>query len=290
MTRVSTAVVITLVAIAAPTGAAQRLSFDTVSIRPNTTPVVVADDQEISISPGGTLRVVNMPLSFLITFAYPIQGFQLDGGPAWVASDRFDIVGRPGQELPPRTPGGPDPVRLMIQALLEDRFKLALRKDTRQMPIYELILATRDGTPGPQLRPAQADCAALEAAIAGGTPPPPPPSTGPGCRTGGRMGRLTFGGQPLTAFASLLSRLTQRVVVDRTGLPGNWEFELTFSSDPSQLPLPPGATPPPAAPEADPNGPSIFTALEEQLGLKLQPTRGPVEVYVIDRAERPTAD
>jgi uncharacterized protein (TIGR03435 family) len=76
--------------------------------------------------------------------------------------------------------------------------------------------------------------------------------------------------------------------VDRTGLPGNWELELTFSSDPSQLGLPPSVPAPPLPPNADPNGPSLFTALEEQLGLKLQPTRGPVEVYVIDRVERPT--
>jgi uncharacterized protein (TIGR03435 family) len=288
MSRLSTAVAIALVVIAAPRGAAQQPTFEAASIRPNTTPVVVADDQEISISPGGSLRVVNMPLRFLITFAYQMQGFQLDGGPDWVASDRFDIIGRAGQALPPRRPGGPDPIRLMLQALLEDRFKLALRKETRQMPIYELVLARRDGKPAPQLRPAQADCAALEAALAAGTPPPPPPPTGPGCGSGGRLGGLRFGGQPLTAFAALLSRLVQRVVVDRTGLPGNWELELTFSSDPSQLSLPPGVPPPPAAPNADPNGPSLFTALEEQLGLKLQPARGPVEVHVIDRVDRPT--
>jgi uncharacterized protein (TIGR03435 family) len=176
----------------------------------------------------------------------------------------------------------------MLQALLVDRFKLALRTETRQMPIYELVVASRDGKPAPQLRPAQADCAALEAALATGTPPPPPPPTGPGCGSGGRLGGLRFGGQPLTAFAGLLSRLVQRVVVDRTGLPGNWELELTFSSDPSQLGLPPSVPAPPLPPNADPNGPSLFTALEEQLGLKLQPTRGPVEVYVIDRVERPT--
>ena len=85
----------------------------------------------------------------------------------------------------------------------------------------------------------------------------------------------------------MLSRLVGRAVVDRTSLPGNWELELAFSSDPSQLGLPSGIAPPPA-PNADPHGPSLFTALEEQLGLKLQPARGPVEVYVIDRAERPT--
>ena len=90
MTRLSTAVAIALVVIAAARGAAQRLSFETASIRPSTT----ADDWEMSISPGGNLRVVNIPLRALITFAYGLQNFQLDGGPDWVASSQFDIIGR----------------------------------------------------------------------------------------------------------------------------------------------------------------------------------------------------
>ncbi len=100
------------------------------------------------------------------------------------------------------------------------------------------------------------------------------------------FGRIRFGGNPLAAFANALSPLTQRVVVDRTGLAGNWEFDLTFTPDQTQLPA--GAPPGAQLPSIDPTGPSLFTALEEQLGLKLQATRGPVEVLVIDRVEQPT--
>ena len=102
------------------------------------------------------------------------------------------------------------------------------------------------------------------------------------------FGRIRFGGNPLAVFANALSPLAQRVVVDRTDLAGNWEFELTFTPDQTQLP--PGAPPGVQLPNVDPNGASLFTALEEQLGLKLQATRGPVEVLVIDRVEQPTGN
>ena len=105
-----------------------------------------------------------------------------------------------------------------------------------------------------------------------------------------RLGRIGFGGQPLGTLADALSRLAQRVVVDRTGLSGNWDFELTFAPDPSALQLPPGSPLPPPAPDADANGPSLFTALEDQLGLKLQPARGPVEMLIVDHVERPSAN
>jgi uncharacterized protein (TIGR03435 family) len=101
------------------------------------------------------------------------------------------------------------------------------------------------------------------------------------------IGRIRFGGFPLSSFANTLSQPMQRVVVDRTGLAGNWEFELTFAPD--QSTLPPGPPPPGAqVPNVDPNAPSLVTAIEEQLGLRLRPARGPVEVLVIERVERPT--
>ncbi len=117
--------------------------------------------------------------------------------------------------------------------------------------------------------------------------PPTPPGPG-GCGTTIRFGQIRFGGLPLADFGKALSRLTGRVVVDRTGLPGNWEFELTFAPDPTELQLPPGMPPPPPPAAADPNAPSLFTALQEQLGLRLQPARGPVEVLVVDHVEAAT--
>jgi uncharacterized protein (TIGR03435 family) len=95
-------------------------------------------------------------------------------------------------------------------------------------------------------------------------------------------GKIRFGGLSLSQFANGLAGLVGPVVVDRTGLNGNWEFELTFAPEPPRGPLPPRAE----TPAADPGAPSIFTALQEQLGLKIQPTKGPVEVLVIDSIER----
>jgi uncharacterized protein (TIGR03435 family) len=271
----------------APQGAQEpALAFEVASVRRNTTGV---NEQYIRRDQGGNVTVVNMPLRALITFAYQIQSFQLEGGPDWIASDRFDIVAKPGREMPITSPFEPgrDPLRLMLQTLLADRFGLAVHKETKDLPIFELVMARRDGQPGPALRPAAADCAALMAAAqaaarAGG--PPPAPADRRSCGISMSMGRIVFGGNPLTAFANTLAPLAQRVVVDRTGLAGNWDFEMTFAPELRDMPFGP---PPPGAqlPDVDPNLPSLFTALEEQLGLKLQATRGPVEVLVIDRVE-----
>jgi uncharacterized protein (TIGR03435 family) len=180
---------------------------------------------------------------------------------------------------------------LMLQSLLAERFKLATHKDTRELPIYSLEVARSDGRLGPQLRPATVDCEAMIAAArARGGPPPAPPAPGerPICGIRINPGRLSGGGFPLSQFAATLSQFVQRIVVDRTGLSGNFDVDLTWTPD--QLPQggpPPGAPP---LPPADPNGPSIYTAVQEQLGLKLESAKGPVDVLVIDRAESPTPD
>jgi uncharacterized protein (TIGR03435 family) len=263
------------------------LAFEAASVRPNPTPVLDPEDSSISPDPRGTLRVVNFPLRLLILFAYQIQNFQL-AAPDWIASAKFDIQARAGRELPPPRAGSPSPMQMMLRTLLADRFKLVVHTETRQLPIYELVLARPDGARGPQLRPATEDCAARLAALQAGTPVGPMAPPGPGgCGVSIRLGRIRFGGSPLATFADTLSRLAQRVVVDRTGLAGNWDFELTFTPDPAALQLPPGMPLPPVAPDVDANAPSLFTALEEQLGLKLRPATGPVEVLVIDRVEPP---
>jgi bla regulator protein BlaR1 len=266
----------------APSGGAQQppLAFETASVKPNK-----SGDEEryFRLDPGGGLTVVNMQLRDLTTFAYQIQNFQLEGGPDWIASDRFDIVARPEREVP--STGGPDPRRMMLRTLLADRFKLVMHKETKELPIFELVLARQDGKLGPQLRPAAVDCAARAAAARAGTPPPAssgPP--GPGsCGSTINPARVRGGGVTLATLASLLEGLARRLVIDRTGLAGNWDFEANYTPDRSQLP--PGVELPSSI---DPNGPSLFTALEEQLGLKLRPARGPVEVLVIDSVQQPT--
>ena len=267
----------------APPDSAQQppLAFETSSVKPNN---YGAEERYIRIDPrGGSLTVVNLQLRELITFAYQIQSFQLEGGPDWIASDRFDIVAKPEREVP--STGGQDPLRMMLRTLLADRFTLGMHKETKELPIFELVVARQDGRLGPQLRPAAADCAARAAAARAGTPPPvssgPP---GPGsCGTSMNPVSVRGGGATMAMLASLLEGPAKRLVIDRTGLAGNWDLEVNYTPDRTQLP--PGVELPSSI---DPNGPSLFTALEEQLGLKLRPARGPVEVLVVDSVQQPT--
>jgi len=228
-----------------------------------------------------------MQLRELIAFAYRIQGFQLEGGPDWTASDRFDILGKPDREVPGTGAffDGQEPLRMMLRTLLADRFKLVMHKETKELPIFELVLARQDGKLGPQLRAPAVDCAARAAAARAGAPPPAssgPP--GPGsCGITMNPTRVAGGGVPLAMLASLLEGPAQRLVIDRTGLTGNWDLEVKYTPERSQLS--PGVDLPSSV---DPNAPSLFTAIQEQLGLKLRPARGPVEVLVIDSVEQPT--
>jgi uncharacterized protein (TIGR03435 family) len=168
---------------------------------------------------------------------------------------------------------------------------LILHREDKEMPIYSLIVARPDGKLGSQLKPSSTDCAAMMAAARGrGAPPPPPPGERMPC--GMRMfpGNLSGGSSSMAQLTNVLARFVNRTVVDQTGLTGNYDLDLQWTPD--QLPqgrgdLPPGA---PALPSIDPNGPSIFTAVQEQLGLKLESTKGPVSVVVIDRVEHPTED
>jgi uncharacterized protein (TIGR03435 family) len=214
-----------------------------------------------------------------------VQDYQLVGLPAWAANERFNIEAKMAGE-PPRLPGADDPFLVAMRALLAERFKLVARRETRELDAYALVRVRQDGRVGPALRPSAQDCrpGAQNAARGNG---------GPGVNTNGvplcgireaAGGRLRAGGTPMSLFALLLSTRLGRAVVDRTGLTGDWDFELT-SSD-----LPPGARPAAAADQTDSNAPSLFTALQEQLGLKLETTRAPFAVVVVDHIERPVAD
>ena len=270
-----------------PSDSAQQppLAFDTASVKPNKSG---AEERYIRIDPSGaSLTVVNLQLRELITFAYQIQSFQLEGGPDWITSDRFDILGKPERAVPGTGAffNGQEPLRMMVRTLLADRFKLVMHKETKELPIFELVLARQDGKPGPQLRPAAVDCAARSAAAARGEKPPESPGPpGPGsCGMNMNPVSVRAGGVTLTMLANILERTVGRLVIDRTGLTGNWDLEVKYTPERSQIP--PGVEPPVPI---DWNGPSLYTALEEQLGLKLRPARGPVEVLVIDSVQQPT--
>ncbi len=234
----------------------------------------------------GSDRVVatNMPVRPMITFAYQVAGYQLIGGPGWLTTDRYDINAK--MEAPPTTvspfiPGSttPNAMQLALRHLLEDRFKLRMHRETRELDIYALVMARPGGGPGPGLKPTAQDCSKAVEPPRPGAPAPGAPGQ-PFCGISSTPGRVRFGGLPASSFATALSGAAGRMVVDRTGMTGSWDFELTFAPENRG----------PDAPPADPNAPSFFTAIQEQLGLRLESTKGPVEVLVIDGVERPVED
>jgi bla regulator protein blaR1 len=268
---------------------ASGLAFEVASVKPNK-----SGDQRQSIQtpPGGRFIATNLPLRNLIAFAYRIEpgtAFRLVGGPDWIRSERFDIIAKADGNLPPFTPSGPpEPLLVMVRTLLAERFKLAVHHETRDLPIYALVVARTDGKLGPKLRPAAVDCEAAMRARGGLPASPPAPGERPTCGARIGPGQMIAGGVPMAQFVSPLSQFVQRTVIDRTGLTGAFDFDLSWTPDQlPQGPPPPGAPP---LPPIDPNGPSIFTALQEQIGLKLDAQRGPVDVVVIDGVERPTED
>jgi uncharacterized protein (TIGR03435 family) len=259
---------LTTVLVAAALGvvaSAQVVEFEVASVKPH-----ASDDQRVMMvaQPGGRFVAANIPLKLLIRTTFKIQDDQIVGGPGWLATDRFDIEARApaGHDGLAELPG-------MMRALLTDRFKLVAHTEKRELPVFALERARRDGVIGPGLRPTE--CPEISVDLSKSSP----------CatiQTG--SGSLTLRGMPLDQFTPWLSANVNRVVVDRTGLQGRHDIDLKWT--PEQLGQRPGAGPPPT----DPDALSIFTALQEQLGLKLDSTRDMVDVLVLDRLERPTPD
>ena len=228
----------------------------------------------------GQFTVINFPFATLITAAYQLQPYQLQDAPSWTREDRYNINARLDPKIASRLQpeGHPPTWALALRQLLAERSRLTFHRETRELPIYALMVARGDRKLGPNIQPAKADCDALrtesEAAARAGRPSPYPPRTETWTPCGLRTapGRIVSGGFGFAEFMRELSVRVGRQVVDRTGLEGRWDFYVTFSPDDS--------------PNAD--APNLFTALQEQLGLKLDATRGPVNVFVIDRVERPT--
>jgi bla regulator protein blaR1 len=272
-----------------PPDSAASLSFDVASVKrsdPNN------PERTIRRQPGGAgLNTTNTPVRFLITFAYQLQDYQVIGGPSWIDKDPFDIAARlENQPPPPAVPSAIriDPMMLAMRSLLAERFKLVGHRETREMDVYALVLAKPGGKPAPALTPAPGDCVAdMLAARKGVAAPPPTPAGAPRpiCGMEQQAGRIRLGGSSLAYFANRISGQVGRAVIDRTGLSGNWSFELKFAPTPSGL-AGAGSV---AATTVD-NLPNFFTALEEQLGLKLESSKGPVEVLVIDSVQQPTPD
>jgi uncharacterized protein (TIGR03435 family) len=249
-------------------------AFEVASVKPTK----IAGTSFVLLYPGGRFSATNVTLGGLIARAWGLQTDQVDGGPAWLQSDGFDIEAK-AEGNPPA-----DQIWLMLRTLLAERFKLVVRTETRELPVYELVPARNEGTLGPSLRPSlETNCA--KSALAAG-PLAPFDANHPPCGVlyspiGHWIGRTVS----IRTVANALVRMVGRVVIDRTGLVGTFDLDLQWT-DLAALLAPVGPVPDVQPAPAD--GPSLFAALQEQLGLKLHSTKGPVDVYVIEHAEKAT--
>jgi bla regulator protein blaR1 len=255
-------------------------SFEAASIRPSNPD---SRNHDLMWRPGGRLDAINISPAGLILDAYDIDSNQLVGLPSWARSTMYTIRAvAPAEvgQLPAREMIIAD--RQMLQSLLADRFKLKVRHATKELPIYELVVAKggaklsavteADLAPGSSYR--------LDHPLAGGI------QSGPGLIIGS--------GMRMSDLASSLAGPSGRLVVDRTGLSGRYDFKLTWTPSPGaesgpDLGANSGGNPRGATPaDVEPSGPSFFTALQEQLGLKLKSVKGAVDVLVVDHIETPT--
>ena len=272
-----------------PAGPAFEVASVKKSPPPTGTPTIVV----FGARKGDSWNTQNATLRRIVRSAhgnrYQMEG-QIVGGPGWLDTDRFDIAAK----MPPMTTS--ENMLAMVQALLADRFKLQTHTETRELPVYALVLARSDGRLGNEMRSAGVDCDALREAQRLGTAPRPTPREPgkplPPCTTTigfGSVTRIESGGMSLAQLVSALSQSTGRPVIDRTGLSGHFVVKLEFVSEAGGgSPL--GPPPPGPAPAAPVDTPSLFAAIQEQLGLKLDARREPTDVLVIDRAEQPGAD
>jgi uncharacterized protein (TIGR03435 family) len=272
-----------LIAVAQAAPAPPRPTFETASVKR-----APADEMRRGArgGPGGRLEYYNMTLRMLVSIAYESGTRPTDaqyiGSPKWIDEERFNIIakaeGDPGFDAN-RTPTR---YQAMLRSLLEERFKVRVHTEKRNADIFVLVVANKDGKLGPQLTPYSSECY---------TAPPPPGTPVDPARRCGLGNAVAIGairgtgvtmGQLATAF-SQAPAVGGRVVVDRTDLTGKYNLQLEYA--PSVIPGP-NTAPNPAA-DSKPN---VFTAIQEQLGLKLQSENAPIEFLVVDGAERPTED
>lgn len=265
--------------------AAQTPKFEVASIKPCKSDIAPGARSGGGNSSPGRLNVECQTVKGLIEAAYVIfvngrtvtpayvRQVAIEGGPSWIDSDRFEINAR--------APGNQGPIMMqgpMMQTLLEDRFQLKIHLETREVPAYALTVTKT----GPKLKPFQeGSCTPIPwDLIFSLFPPPEIPQNDHYCRSGGTMkgGLLAIDAQAMTVgdFAKIHLTLAGRPVINKTGIPGQFDFHLEFAPD---------ETTPPGEPPA---GPSIFTAVREQLGLRLEPTRAPGEFLVIDSIAKPS--
>ena len=234
------------------------------------------------LQPGGRVLMRGQTLRDLIVTAYGVRQPQLIGGPTWAGSTSFDLEARGS------TGTSADAARAMLRALLAERFSLLVHSEQRELPVYDLKRSPRNGQPGSQLRPAAAQC--TRPTPPDGLPPPPPslprgmmeavplmPGATLRCQSIFMPGHLSARAASLDALATELTDTLGRPVVNRTGLTGEFDIDLRYAADLNAV-----------TDAQTSNPPGVATALQEQLGLRLEASRAPVEVLVIDRVAMPT--
>lgn len=228
----------------------ERLSFEVASIKPHNPDSDAASSYS---NRGGRQTFVGTTTSNLITSAFRVKPYELIGGPSWIETDLLDVL--------TKTDSAATPAQLqeMMRSLLEERFALKVHEETRQGAKYRLVLARKDGKPGDQLIRTRTDCWS--------------PEQKGRCITRMSVNQVEMWARPFSDFVIWLESESRRRIIDETGLSGTYDIKLSWSRNLDNTTLP-----------------SFSTALQEQLGLKLEPTEGPVRVLVIDRIERPSPD
>jgi uncharacterized protein (TIGR03435 family) len=269
---------------------AAQPQFEVASIKPSD-----PNDRRMMfrMTPGGGINLHGVTLKTLVQQAYDVREFQIAGGPGWISADKYDITAKP-ENASGEAPSDPlqlsdeqrktlqEQTRLRTQALLADRFQLKIHRETKELPVYALVVAKN----GPTLKENSGANEGLGRGLMRMSP-----------------GHLVAQQAGLAFLVQNLAQMLGRTVLDQTDLKGTYDFELNFAAEPGRggvfggpgvgdgaPPPPPGAGPSliKEPPPADPNGPTIFTALQEQLGLKLESKKGPVDIIVIDRVEKPS--
>jgi bla regulator protein blaR1 len=235
----------------------KTVAFEVASIKRNTSQ---ANDGGMHVEPGGRFGATNISVFYLIAGAYgesmsALRPSQIIGAAGWLEAERYDIVAKAANAA---DMDNFEKTRLLLRALLEDRFELRVHREQREMPVYALVRAKTEGALGPNLKQTIPNCST--------------PSAGCGFG-GGPFNHIKGDAIPIAILTQLLAGATDRIVVDRTGLQGGFKIDLEYSPDQNAT-----------------DKPSIFTAVQEQLGLKLEPTKAPVDVVVIDHVERPIPD
>ena len=234
--------------------------------------------------PGGRLVVLGMTLRDLIRRAYAADGIerndQVVGGPDWVRADRFDVLAGTDAAIPPELDGRTRRMLAMLRTLLSDRFHLAVHTEQRESDVYALVMSKKDGSLGPAIHASSIDCQVTVPGAVGVRPDSPR-----WCGFNAGPGRIVAKGQTMTELAALLGAnpAVGRPVRDAAGLSARFDFQVEFT--PRLVAGPDGSLVP--NPEAD-SGVTLFTAIQEQLGLKLQSERAAIAYAVVDHAERPT--